>query len=78
MVRPVQRIAPMLEDLAQTHADQLQVAKLNVDENPATAQRFDVMSIPTLILFRDGQPADRIVGAVSKDKLLQEIAETIR
>jgi thioredoxin 1 len=55
----------------------LTVAKLNVDDNPDTARRYDVMSIPTLLVFRDGQPVKRLVGAKGKGQLLQDLAEFI-
>lgn len=51
------------------------MAKLNVDDNPDAARRFEVMSIPTLIVFRDGKPAKRMIGAKGKGQLLQELAE---
>ena len=53
----------------------MQVAKLNVDENPDLARRFEVMSIPTLIVFKDGEPAKRMVGAKGKSQLLEELSE---
>ena len=72
---PCKMIAPVLEEIASEHAGRVRVAKLNVDENPAIAQRFDVMSIPTLIVFQDGQPAKRMVGAKGKGQLLEELAD---
>ena len=72
---PCKLIAPILEEIATEHHGQLQVAKLNVDENPDLARRFDVMSIPTLIVFKDGQPKKRLVGAKGKGQLLQELDE---
>jgi thioredoxin 1 len=75
---PCRMIAPVLEEIAAEHADRLRVAKVNVDENPATAQRFGVMSIPTLIVFRDGTPAKRIVGAKGKAALLEDLEEFLR
>jgi thioredoxin 1 len=56
----------------------LVVGKLNIDENPDAARRYDVMSIPTLILFKDGQPVKRLVGAKGKGQLLAEIDEYLR
>ena len=53
------------------------IAKLNVDDNPDTARRFDVMSIPTLLVFQDGEPVKRLVGAKGKGQLLQDLAEFI-
>jgi thioredoxin 1 len=70
---PCKMIAPILDEIAQEHGEQVQIAKLNVDENPDIARRFEVMSIPTLILFKDGQPATRVIGAKGKSQLLAEI-----
>jgi thioredoxin 1 len=72
---PCKMIAPILEEIATEHSGNLRVAKLNVDDNPDIARRFDVMSIPTLIVFKDGEPAKRLVGAKGKGQLLQELAE---
>jgi thioredoxin 1 len=72
---PCKAIAPILEEIADEHGDRVRIAKLNVDENPDVARRFDVMSIPTLIVFQDGQPAKRMVGAKGKGQLLQELSE---
>jgi thioredoxin 1 len=69
---PCKMIAPVLEEIAGDKAGKLKVVKLNVDDNPRTAQRFQVMSIPTLLLFKDGEPASRIVGARSKNQILSE------
>ncbi len=71
---PCKMIAPILEEIASEQEGTLRVAKVNVDEAPELARRFEVMSIPTLILFSDGQPATRIVGAKGKPQLLQELA----
>ena len=70
---PCHMIAPVLEEVAAEYADQLKVAKLDVDGNPRTAAQFGVMSIPTLILFKDGQPVERLVGAMPKRSLLAKI-----
>ena len=74
---PCKMIAPILEEIADEQGDALQVAKLNVDEASDVARRFEVMSIPTLILFKDGEPVKRIVGAKPKQALLDDIAEYI-
>lgn len=66
---PCKMIAPILEELDQEMGDGVKIAKLNVDDNPDTASRFGVMSIPTLIVFKDGQPVDKVVGFQSKDAL---------
>jgi thioredoxin 1 len=70
---PCKMIAPVLDEIAQEQTGKLSVRKLNVDENPDIARRFQVMSIPTMIVFKDGQEAGRIVGAKGKGQLLQEI-----
>ncbi len=72
---PCLRLAPILEEIATDKAGELQIAKLNVDESPDIARRFDVMSIPTLILFKDGLPVKRFVGLQGKRILLEGIAE---
>jgi len=66
---PCKMIAPVLEELDQEIGDQVKIAKVNVDDNPESAARFGVMSIPTLIVFKDGQPVDKVVGFNSKDAL---------
>lgn len=74
---PCKTIAPALEEIANEQHGKLRVAKVNVDDNPGTARRFDVMSIPTLLVFRDGAPVKRLVGAKGKGQLLQDLAEFI-
>jgi thioredoxin 1 len=69
---PCRVIAPSLEEIAQERED-LAIVKLNVDDNQATAARYDVMSIPTLILFKNGEPAHKIIGALPKSRLVQEL-----
>ena len=69
---PCRVIAPSLEEINEER-DDLRVVKLNVDDNQATAARYDVMSIPTLILFKNGEVAHKIVGALPKSRLVQEI-----
>lgn len=71
---PCKMIAPVLEELDQEIGGQVKIAKVNVDDNPESAGRFGVMSIPTLILFKDGQPVDKIVGFQSKDALKNVIS----
>ena len=66
-------IAPVLEEIAAEKQGSLRVLKLNVDDNVATARRYDVMSIPTLILFKGGEIQARIVGAKGKSALLADI-----
>lgn len=71
---PCKAIAPILEEIADEHGDRVRIAKLNVDDNPDLARRFDVMSIPTLILFKDGAPEHRLVGAKGKGQLVEELS----
>lgn len=74
---PCRMVAPVLEEIAVEKAGLLTVAKLDVDANPATARDFQVVSIPTLIVFRDGKPVKRIVGAKGKAALLRELADVL-
>ena len=71
---PCKQIAPILEEIAAEQDGRLTIGKLNIDENLAVAQEFSVMSIPTLILFKGGEPVARLVGAKPKGALLQELA----
>jgi thioredoxin 1 len=72
---PCRAVAPVLEQLAIDHGDKLTVAKLDVDANPLTAKRFQVTSIPTLIVFKDGMATTRLVGARAKSALLHELRD---
>jgi thioredoxin 1 len=74
---PCKMIAPILNEIATEHAGKVTVAKLNVDENPDVARRYDVMSIPTLIVFKDGSAQKRLIGAKGKGQLLAELEEFI-
>jgi thioredoxin 1 len=74
---PCKMIAPVLEDIAKDHGERLQIAKLNVDDHPGVAQRYGVMSIPTLIVFSEGEIKKKIVGAKGKAQLLEELADFI-
>src|SRR5262252_2677539 len=67
---PCHMVSPVVEDIARQYADHLKAAKLNVDDNPQTARQYGVMSIPTLIVFKDGQEKARVVGARGKDAIL--------
>ena len=70
---PCRMIAPALEEIAGTMNGKVKIVKLNVDENPATAAKYGIMSIPTLMLFKNGELASRQVGAAPKQKLEQWI-----
>ena len=72
---PCKMIDPILKEIASEQEGKLRVGKLNVDDNPETARRFEVMSIPTLIVFQDGEPKKRLVGAKGKGQLLEELSE---
>ena len=69
---PCRTVGPIVEDLATTHTGKVTVGKVNVDENQATAAKFGIMSIPTLILFKDGKPVKKIIGVRSKGDLERE------
>lgn len=71
---PCRQMEPVLSKLA-TENDSIVVGKLNVDENPATATKFDILSIPTLLVFVDGQVVKKLVGAMSPQRLADELAE---
>src|SRR3954468_23221982 len=74
---PCKMIAPVLDEIATEQAGKIKIAKLNVDDNPDIARRFDVMSIPTLIVFKDGEPKKRLVGAKGKGQLLEELSDVL-
>jgi len=70
---PCKMIAPTIEELARDFEGQVTFAKLNVDENPETARKFGITSIPTLVLFKNGKVADKVIGAVPKEHLASRI-----
>jgi thioredoxin 1 len=74
---PCKTIAPILDSIAADYADLLRVYKVNTDEHPGLARRYDVMSVPTILAFSDGKLRQRIVGARSRTRLLEELAELI-
>jgi thioredoxin 1 len=71
---PCKMITPILEEIAEEHEGKIQIAKLNVDDSLDVSRRFEVMSIPTLILFKDGEPEVRVIGAKPKGALVEEIS----
>jgi thioredoxin 1 len=71
---PCKMIAPVLDEIAREKADGLRVAKVNVDDNSSLAGRFGIRSIPTLLLFKDGQVRETIIGLTSKQNLLDKIS----
>jgi thioredoxin 1 len=70
---PCHMVSPVVEEIGRDKGDSLQVAKLNIDENPEVTRRYGVMSIPTLMLFKAGEEIARVVGARGKQALLKEI-----
>lgn len=73
---PCRMMEPVLKEVAGEYGD-ITVGKLNVDENPGTATKYDILSIPTLLIFKDGQVAKKLVGAMPKKRLLDELAPYI-
>ncbi|MBF0551811.1 MAG: thioredoxin [Deltaproteobacteria bacterium] len=74
---PCRAIAPVVEELAKEYANKIKIAKLNVDENPKTAGQYGIRAIPTLILYKGGQIAEQITGAVSKAQIENAIKKVI-
>ena len=74
---PCKLIAPVLEEISDEYGDKLTIAKLNIDENPQSPASYDVMSIPTMVVFQDGVEKKRIVGARPKAAMVSELSEFI-
>ena len=74
---PCKMIAPILEEIADEQEGTIKIAKVDVDSSPELAQKFEIMSIPTLIVFNNGEPTKRLVGAQGKHQLLDAISEFI-
>jgi thioredoxin 1 len=74
---PCRMMEPVLKELAEEYGDKIVVAKLNVDESPATATTYDILSIPSLLVFSGGQVVKKLVGAMPKKKLVDELAPWI-
>jgi len=72
---PCRMVAPTVEEIAAENSSRLKVAKLNVDDNPQAANRFQVMSIPTLILFKEGQQVARMVGVQPKANIMSQVSK---
>jgi thioredoxin 1 len=70
---PCHMVSPVVEEIARDHAERIKAVKMNVDDNPETVRKFGVLSIPTLIMFKDGQEKARVVGARGKEAILREI-----
>ena len=74
---PCKMIAPVLEEIAAEHGDKIDIVKLNVDENPAVAQKYGILAIPTLNVFQNGEVVKQIKGAKPKAALLKDLADFI-
>jgi thioredoxin len=74
---PCRMVAPVLEEIATEHADKLNVVKINIDENPQVAQRYQILQIPTLNVFSGGEVVKQVIGAKPKSALLRDLAEYI-
>ncbi len=72
---PCRRVGPIVEEVATEYGDKFKIAKLNVDEGQKTASAYGVMSIPTLMFFKDGKVSEQIVGAIGKAELKEKIEE---
>jgi thioredoxin 1 len=72
---PCRQVAPVLEEIAAEYSDKIDVVKLNVDDNPKTSQKYGIMNIPTLSVFKGGEVVKEIVGAKPKSALLRDLAE---
>ncbi|HHY39885.1 MAG TPA: thioredoxin [Syntrophaceticus sp.] len=70
---PCRLVAPVLEEIAEENADRMRLAKLNVDENPRTAEKYGIMNIPTMILFKDGKEITRIIGFRPKSEITRSL-----
>jgi len=74
---PCRMVAPVLDQLASEYAGRVKIAKLNVDENPATASRFGVQSIPTMLFFKNGQQVDKVIGALPKSEIERHLKSLV-
>jgi thioredoxin 1 len=74
---PCKMVAPVLDAIAEEHGDKIDIVKLNVDENPQTTQKYHILNIPTLGVFKNGEVVKELVGARSKSALLRELADFI-
>jgi thioredoxin len=72
---PCKQVAPVLEEIASAHAGKITIAKMDIDQNAKTAREYQIMSIPTMILFSGGKPVKQIVGAKPKAALLEDLAD---
>jgi thioredoxin 1 len=74
---PCQMMTPVMEELAESYKGKAKIAKLNVDENPGISQEFEVMSIPSLIFFKDGKEVERLIGAHDKEEIIAKLEKLL-
>jgi thioredoxin 1 len=74
---PCRMVAPVLAEIAEEHADKLDVVKLNIDENPATAQKYQIMAVPMMNVFSGGEVVKQVLGAKAKSALLRDFSDFI-
>jgi thioredoxin 1 len=74
---PCRMVAPILEEISNKHGDKVTIAKLDIDANPETAQQYQILSIPTMLVFQGGKPVKQVVGAKPKAALLAEFADIL-
>ncbi|MDY6915631.1 MAG: thioredoxin [Candidatus Cloacimonadota bacterium] len=74
---PCKAIGPTVEKLANEYGDKIKVVKINIDDNPSIATKYSVMSIPTLLFFKDGKVADQVIGLVGKDKISAKLDKLV-
>ena len=74
---PCRVMEPILDEISAENAEKLTVAKLNVDENPMISQQFQIMSIPTMLLFKNGQPVEQLVGSMPKDAVMGKLTPAL-
>ena len=75
---PCKMIAPLIEEVAREFSGQMKIGKINIDENPRIASQYGIMSIPTLVIFKDGKVMDQLVGVVSRGELKRKIQENLQ
>ena len=74
---PCRKVHPMIEDIGERYAGRVVVAKLNIDDHPRSAARYDVLSLPTVMVFRDGEPVARLAGTIKRDRLEEAVASAL-
>ncbi len=74
---PCRMMAPVIDEVAEEYADKLEVGKLDVDQNPETAQKYGIMSIPTLLVFKNGEVVKQLIGYRSKSDLVAQLADVL-